>query len=152
MDFFLIIKHSLNIIINITNIMIIIFFFFIIYIYSKKKNNDREKKKEMSKNKKKSRNLKRKKERTLNWLNKNNINPFLGLNQELAAKKLDVSVSTLKRRFYSLNLGRWPLNTNRTILKRKMEIKNILNYKNINPKFIDLQTLQFLNECISKNM
>ncbi|KAL9657124.1 hypothetical protein ABK040_002749 [Willaertia magna] len=51
------------------------------------------------------------------------------LPQTLAAKKLNVSLSTLKRRYYELGIGRWPSmqTTNEEILENH---SNIVNYVN----------------------
>lgn len=53
--------------------------------------------------------LLRKKKHDLDWLTAENIKPYLKYDQRKAAEKLNISISTLKRHFYKLNLGRWPI-------------------------------------------
>jgi len=48
----------------------------------------------------------------MDWLSRESIRPYLNMDQQTAASTLQVSISTLKRRFYSLNMGRWPDNRN----------------------------------------
>lgn len=51
----------------------------------------------------------RKKKHDLDWLTADNIKPYLQYDQRKAAEKLNISISTLKRHFYKLGLGRWPI-------------------------------------------
>lgn len=92
----------------------------------------------------------RKKKHDLKWLNKETIQFYLKYNQYDAAEILNVSTSTLKRHFYSLNLNyRWPCcrrqekklqNSNIS----KFDIRFIINYNITDEKFIDNKTLETL--------
>jgi DNA-binding NtrC family response regulator len=51
---------------------------------------------------------------------------YMNCSQQYAAKMLGVSVSTLKRRFYELNMGKWPYVENKSI-EKKRKIEFLLN-------------------------
>ncbi|KAL0476290.1 hypothetical protein AKO1_010898 [Acrasis kona] len=66
-----------------------------------------------------------------------------------AAKLLGVSLSTLKRKFYELKIGRWPHYEAR-IKERKRSLTYILNAnESNNPKRLDYRTLAVLNEAFA---
>jgi len=75
--------------------------------------------------------------------------------QPEAAKRLGVSLSTLKRRFYALNMGkRWPY-YQFVKVQRKRHLNYILNKQNKPEKLIDNHTihvlkLAFRNNCGSR--
>lgn len=53
-----------------------------------------------------------------------NIIRTMTMPQPMAAKKLGVSISTLKRRYYELKMGRWPVsNINSTLYFEEEEVK-----------------------------
>ena len=89
---------------------------------------------------------KKKKGHDLSWLTRKSIMPYLDLDQKKAALQLGLSVSTLKRHFYSLNLGRWPLNRKRTIYPNgeKGKLSFILNDEDVDCKTIDSWTMDTL--------
>jgi len=66
--------------------------------------------------------------------------------QTLAAKLLNVSLSTLKRRFYELGMGRWPKVRNQGE-DCKRTIYYLLNDEDKNTKFIDSLTMQNLQQA-----
>jgi AraC-like DNA-binding protein len=73
--------------------------------------------------------------------------------QHEAAKRLGVSVSTLKRRFYELYGGtRWPFKENRRRLVLKESIHYILNEKNMPTKDLDKNALYALMLAFQSSM
>lgn len=47
--------------------------------------------------------------------------------QPIASKILNVSISTLKRRYYELNFGRWPINSATFDDEQRLEMKTFSN-------------------------
>lgn len=76
-------------------------------------------------------------------ITKEEIKKYFNVSQSKAAKLLGVSVSTLKRRFYSMNMGRWPYPENR-YLARKRSISYICSPNNRPEKQLDPHTLHVL--------
>jgi hypothetical protein len=75
---------------------------------------------------------------------------FMTVPQPLVAKKLGVSISTLKRRYYELHFGRWPINSSNGDVsseeysreqmlthQEKVQISNMVNEEAHDEKFID---------------
>jgi len=82
----------------------------------------------------------------LYWLNARTIKPYLKMPQDRAAQILSVSISTLKRRFYMLNLGRWPL-VRRTPSEKfkKSKMSFITNKFDVeDERYIDEETFEYL--------
>jgi hypothetical protein len=72
--------------------------------------------------------------------------------QPEAAKRLGVSLSTLKRRFYELHNGqRWPYNDIKKILKRR-KLKYILNDRNKPTKYLDQMTIHCLQKAFTSHV
>jgi hypothetical protein len=81
---------------------------------------------------------------------------YLTLPQPTAAEKLGVSISTLKRRYYELNLGRWPINSSNgengeefkqeQLLshQEKVKLENIQNDREVDAKIVDSLTMKVL--------
>ena len=101
------------------------------------------------------------------------------LPQTVAAKELGISLSTLKRRFYELNMGRWPglvcgstsntvhhhftqhiddrssssSNSNGSVSSgRKAELSYVLNSSDLEANFMDQITLAVLNIAFKQNL
>ncbi|KAL0480433.1 hypothetical protein AKO1_011060 [Acrasis kona] len=84
------------------------------------------------------------------------------LPQTVACKELNISLSTLKRRFYELGIGKWNANNKCTkqkkTLQSKADISYILNKKdgvdstcvNCGVDWLD-KALKHETKCISKN-
>merc|ERR1712130_820054 len=82
--------------------------------------------------------------------------------QPVAAKIMGVSVSTLKRRFYALNMGkRWPYykisspkksSPKRTKLAACKKIGDILNKRDLPETYLDQSTLHVLNSAFLHNL
>ncbi|KAL0476930.1 RKD2 [Acrasis kona] len=83
--------------------------------------------------------------------------------QPIAAIMLDVSVSTLKRRFYELQCGRWPIHSNNSehgieylgsqniLAEDKARIRTITNDKNVDEKNLDYLTCRVLQCAFANN-
>jgi DNA-binding transcriptional regulator YiaG len=76
-------------------------------------------------------------------ITKEEIKKYFNVSQSKAAKLLGVSVSTLKRRFYSMDMGRWPYPGNR-YSARKRTISYICSPNNRPEKQLDPHTLHVL--------
>ncbi|KAL9654057.1 hypothetical protein ABK040_011601 [Willaertia magna] len=79
------------------------------------------------------------------------------LPQVIAAQKLDVSLSTLKRRFYELGIGRWPglqqIETNSaTLPQNKASLSFILNDMNSETTQLDPVSLSILSFSFKQNV
>ncbi|KAL0490522.1 RKD3 [Acrasis kona] len=87
---------------------------------------------------------------------------YLTIPQPIAASKLSVSISTLKRRYYELGFGRWPINSSNgdngeeylqsqnLPVNEKAQIKNIINKENVEMSAqVDVLTLRVL-QCAFK--
>jgi hypothetical protein len=83
-------------------------------------------------------NRKRKREIT-----KDEIKKYFNYSQAKAAKMLGVSVSTLKRRYYSMGMGKWPYPENK-FLAKKRSVSYICLAQDRPEKFMDQTTLQQL--------
>lgn len=80
---------------------------------------------------------------------------YMTIRQDIAADKLGISVSTLKRRYYELDVGRWPVNStydNKWIYctecttHNKGDILHILNTRcNHAAEKVDTLTLKILS-------
>lgn len=64
--------------------------------------------------------------------------------QPIAAKILNVSISTLKRRYYKLNFGRWPINSASFDDEQKLEM-NIFSKKNLKDSLKDNSISSIIN-------
>jgi hypothetical protein len=84
--------------------------------------------------------------------------------QPMAAEQLGVSISTLKRRYYELDWGRWPINSangdenekefiasKNLSSQDKLKIENIINERNTDEAIIDPLTMKILN-CTFQNI
>jgi hypothetical protein len=77
-------------------------------------------------------------------IDKEQIEKYFSLPQPSAAKKLGVSLSTLKRRFYETHGGtRWPYCGIKKAMKKRT-VKYILNTKNKPTKLLDPHTIHTL--------
>jgi hypothetical protein len=88
------------------------------------------------------------------------------LSQPEAAKQLGISLSTLKRKFYEYELGRWPISNRSTpsqdgnsqmgnfhsLFRHHLPIAALINEKDQAEKFIDSQTQLILNNAFKKNL
>jgi hypothetical protein len=79
--------------------------------------------------------------------------------QPKAALKLKCSLSTLKRRYYELDFGRWPVNETDVnnveepvAIEDKMKIETILNDREIIPTRIDVITAKVLQCAFMQNI
>lgn len=77
----------------------------------------------------------------------------LCLKQDIAADKLGVSISTLKRRYYELKLGRWPIDSSHQpdspCSKNKEDVSFVLNKFNEDEIYIDANTCRILRIVFS---
>ncbi|KAL0489794.1 hypothetical protein AKO1_009276 [Acrasis kona] len=76
------------------------------------------------------------------------------ITQTDAANMLGVSVSTLKRRYYKLGLGRWPANRGTHHSKHNntsihTTLQTIINQHNVDEKYIDDKTEALLAQVFS---
>jgi hypothetical protein len=85
--------------------------------------------------------------------------------QYVAADLLGVSVSTLKRRYYQLNNGRWPnyrekksldqideTLSNRLKERKKLKVDDIISKYNIDEKKIDKKTSKIISLAFKKHL
>ena len=75
---------------------------------------------------------------------------YFGCPQRLAAQKLGVSLSTLKRRFYQLGLGRWPYQTHETNRRSIWHMVNEVEPKS--EKYLSPETVQTLTHLFSMSL
>ncbi|KAL0489187.1 hypothetical protein AKO1_013722 [Acrasis kona] len=64
------------------------------------------------------------------------------MTQNEACKELNISLSTLKRRYYELNLGKWPVNKYHSRKKEKTNKENKCNLSYILNKQDNTNTVQ----------
>ena len=87
-------------------------------------------------------------------ISREELEKYFKYSQSKAAALLNVSVSTLKRRFYQLDMGkRWPYNSNpeRTTWTNSIMISCLLHEKDIeDPRIIDHKTWFALQEAFSR--
>jgi len=117
--------------------------------YKHKSNRITKNRKKMGRKKRSKR--KKRKKMFLEWLNKDTILPFLKMPQDRAAQILNVSISTLKRKFYELRMmGRWPTNRRTPSEKcRKKKLNYLIHIKNVeDEKKIDEETWKFLIKVV----
>lgn len=88
---------------------------------------------------------------------------YMTIPQPMAAEQLGVSISTLKRRYYELDWGRWPINsangdengegflTSKSLSSaEKLKIANIVNEKDVDEATVDPLTMKIL-QCVFQN-
>jgi hypothetical protein len=111
--------------------------------------------------KKKKRGISKKNKITLpSW----KIVQYMTLPQPLASELMGVSISTLKRRYYALNYGRWPINSSNgeVVLEEytkskkmkaedKLNIRNLVHKENNDPTTIDPLTAKVLQCAFNQN-
>ncbi|KAL0489381.1 hypothetical protein AKO1_010687 [Acrasis kona] len=77
----------------------------------------------------------------------------MNISQTDAANMLGVSVSTLKRRYYKLGLGRWPANRGThnkfNNMSNHTALNTIVNQQNVDEKYIDDKTEALLSQLFS---
>ena len=89
--------------------------------------------------------------RTKYQISEQEIKQYFKYSQAQAATMLNISVSTLKRRFYQMGMGRrWPHNNQGSTLANKVSISQLINLRDVDAREFDSQTEAFLRVAFSQ--
>ena len=73
---------------------------------------------------------------------------YMCIRQDIAAEKLGVSISTLKRRYYELRVGRWPVDSSCEMIDDssmdRTKISTLLNETHVDAREIDTASLRII--------